>query len=549
MCRKACGFDSHRAHKKCEAMPRIFFYCDCHHRIIICIAKLVSVAEMRAIEKAADAAGLTYAQMMENAGRSLANIVTAHSHKLERKILGLVGPGNNGGDTLVALAALAEAGWQASAYLVERDQGDIYTERLRTAGGQIISGSDDSSQEGLKSLLEENEILLDGLLGTGIRLPLREPFAKVLRATRIAIENSNSQIYVVAVDCPSGIDCDNGEVASEALKTDLTVSMAAVKVGMLTLPAFEYLGELEVGDIGLPADLPEWTAIKNYSIDEAMVRAALPLRPLNAHKGTFGTALIVAGSQRYPGAALLASKAAYRSGAGLVTVAVPKTIQAELAGHLPEATWLPLRATAGWIGSTAAKVVLGALERVTAMLVGPGFGQQAGTGQFLSKLLKGELPPMVIDADGLKLVSKIKNWPKQLPKETILTPHPGEMAILTGMSSEKIQSSRIETAEKYAKAWKHIVVLKGAFTIVAAPDGRSAIMPLATPALARAGTGDVLAGIITGLRAQGMPAFEAAYCGVWLHGQAGLRAASRLGGSAGMLAGDLIEELPALIAK
>ncbi len=516
------------------------------------MAQLVTLAEMRAIEKAADAAGLSYAQMMENAGHSLANSITAHSHLREHKALGLVGPGNNGGDTLVALAALAAASWQTAAYLVgERDKGDIYLEHLRAAGGRIFSASEGDGQgKGkLKSLVAENAVVLDGMLGTGIRLPLREPFVKALKATTEAIQGSGRQTYVVAVDCPSGMDCDNGEVAPETLKADLTVSMAAVKRGMLTLPAFEYLGELEVGDIGLPDDLPKWAAIKTYSSDEAMVPAALPSRPLDSHKGTFGTALIVAGSQHFPGAALLASKAAYRSGAGLVTVAVPKTIQAELAGHLPEATWLPLPAEAGWISPAAAKVVKGALERVAALLIGPGFGQQASTGEFLAKLLKTELPPLVVDADGLKLLAKIKDWSKRLPKESVLTPHPGEMAILTGLTTEKIQAGRIETAEKYAKAWMQIVVLKGAFTVVAAPDGRTAVMPLASPALARAGSGDVLAGLITGLRAQGMPAFEAAYSGVWLHGQAGLRAAARLGGTAGVLAGDLIDELPALISR
>jgi NAD(P)H-hydrate epimerase len=502
---------------------------------------------MKAIEKAADARGLSYAQMMENAGHSLANSVVAHSHNREHSAIGLVGPGNNGGDTLVALAMLAAASWKTAAYFVGERPGDIYRGRFQAAGGEILQASDDASQQGLTSLIKTPRVLLDGLLGTGIQLPLREPFTRALQAAKEAVFGRGGETFVVAVDCPSGMDCDSGEVAAQTLKANLTVSMAAVKRGMLTLPAFEYLGELEVGDIGLPIDLPEWAAIKRFVIDEAIVRAALPARPLDANKGTFGTALIVAGSLRFPGAALLASKAAYRSGAGLVTVAVPKTIQAELAGHLPEATWLPLPAEAGTIAPAAAKVVKGALERVTAMLIGPGFGRHANTGEFLRLLLKGDLPPLVIDADGLKLLASLKDWPKCLPKESVLTPHPGEMAILSGMKIEKIQAARIETAEKYAKAWKQIVVLKGAFTVVAAPDGRSAVMPLATPALARAGTGDVLAGIITGLRAQGMPAFEAACAGVWLHGQAGLRAAAKLGGTAGVLAGDLIDELPRLI--
>lgn len=514
------------------------------------MAKLVTVAEMRAIEKAADASGLTYAQMMENAGRSLTNSVLAHSQQREHSVLGLVGPGNNGGDTLVALEALAASGWKTMAYLVgERELPDIYSHRLVTAGGQVFSAADDRNNEKLKSWLSSHAVLLDGLLGTGIRLPLREPFAHVHQAVKSAIASQVPKPYVVAVDCPSGMDTETGEIPPELLHADLTVTMAALKRGMLTLPAFEYLGELEVGDIGLPTDLPVWAKIKRYSIDEAMVRAALPSRPLGAHKGTFGTVLIVAGSRHFPGASLLAGKSAYRSGAGLVTIAAPQSVQMELARQLPEATWVPLPEKNGWIAADAATVIKESLGRVTAMLLGPGFGQDQGTGDFLGSLLKLDLPSLVVDADGLKLLAGIKDWPKRMPKETVLTPHPGEMAILTGLSNENIQAARIETAEIKAKQWKHIVVLKGAFTVIAAPDGRTAVLPLATPALARAGTGDVLAGLITSLRAQGMPAFEAAYSGVWLHGQAGLRAAAKLGGTAGVLAGDLIEELPALIGK
>jgi NAD(P)H-hydrate epimerase len=316
-----------------------------------------------------------------------------------------------------------------------------------------------------------------------------------------------------------------------------------VKVGLLTLPAFEYVGELVVGDIGLSEDLTEWKRVQRFVIDEAKARAALPERPLNAHKGTFGTAMIVAGSRRFPGAALLAGEAAFRSGAGLVTIATVESTQPSLAGHLREATWLPLAEDGGWIAESAAETIGAQLERVTAMLVGPGLGTQEGTHDFVQALLKINLPPLVVDADGLKLLSQIPNWHQLLPKESVLTPHPGEMGILTDLDVKSIQANRLAIAEKYAKEWGHVVVLKGAFTIVAAPSGVSASLPLATPALARAGTGDVLAGIVTGLVAQGVQAYEAACAAVWLHGDAALRAAERRGGTAGVLAGDLIKEL------
>jgi NAD(P)H-hydrate epimerase len=509
------------------------------------MAKLVSVSEMLAIEQAADKSGLSYARLMENAGRSLANAVIAHSHKSNKSVLGLAGSGNNGGDTLVALELLAKKGWQATAYLVKRDMQEKHVKRAKKAGVSIVAS--DKSGTKLSKLIPKHVVLLDGLLGTGIHLPLREPFATVLAGVKEILGSMAHPPFIVAVDCPSGMDTDSGEIPAEMLKANLTVSMAAVKRGMLTLPAFDHLGKLVVGDIDLPPDLPEWTAIQRYAIDEEIAHSAIPPRPLKAHKGTFGTALIVAGSDHFPGAALLAGEAAYRSGVGLVTVATPETIQPSLAGHLREATWLPLPADSGWISAAAADLVRSALDRVTALLVGPGFGQQLGTQQFIDKLLDAKLPPTVIDADALKLLARIDDWPRRLPADTILTPHPGEMSILSGLSTDEIQSARTEVAEKHAQQWKVVLVLKGAFTVVASPDGRSATLSLATPALARAGTGDVLAGIITGLRAQGVTAFEAACTAVWLHGHAGLRAAALMGGTAGVLAGDLIAEIPDLI--
>lgn len=511
------------------------------------MAKLVTVAEMHAIEKAADAAGHSYSRMMEQAGKSVANAVLAHSHERNKSALALVGTGNNGGDALVALTTLASKGWSVSALVVGDRGNNDHVLKEAINQGVKIAGADDGSN--MVDLIEKHDVVLDGLLGTGVRLPLRPTIAQELRTVGKVLDSVAKRPLIVAVDCPSGMDCDSGEVAPETLKANLTVTMAAVKKAMLTLPAFEYLGELKVGDIGVPDDLPEWTAIERFAVDEAMARAALPPRPLDAHKGTFGTALIVAGSRRFPGAALLAGKAAYRSGAGLVTIATAESMQRGLVGQLPEATWLPLTETDGWISAKAATQVKKGLERVTALLLGPGLGQETETSEFTRKLLKADLPAMVVDADGLKLLAKINNWAKQLPKDSVLTPHPGEMSILTNLARERFQAARLETAEKFAKSWKHVVVLKGAFTVIAAPDGRSAVLPLATPALARAGTGDVLAGIIAGLRAQGVPAFEAACAGAWLHGQAGLRAATRLEGTAGVLAGDLVEEIPGLMGK
>lgn len=530
--------------------------------------KYVSVAEMVAIEKEADASGLSYALMMENAGRGLAEEVhAAYNHLDKRSVLGLVGSGNNGGDTLVALAMMAGWGWRVDAYIVRpRPDKDPLVENFRQVGGGVYQAESDTDFRQLSDLLLSHSVVMDGVLGTGVRLPLSKEVSTVLEAAG-SILLGHRETRVVAVDCPSGVDCDSGEAAAECLPAELTISMAAAKQGLLKFPAYNLVGELRFVGIGLGEDRPyphAWGAIQRFVVDQSWVRDKMPRRPLDAYKGTFGTALVVAGSLNYTGAALMAGQAAYRAGAGLVTLAVPQPIHAPLAGQFPEATWLLLPEEEGGIAEHAADVVRGNLERVTAMLVGPGFGLQETSRKFIARLLtegpkpikpaigfvpsaarisKGDkvpLPPLVFDADGLKLLSQIRGWPELLPVIAILTPHPGEMAALTGLTTRDIQANRVEIAEKYAQEWGHVLVLKGAFTVVAAPDGQTAIIPVASPALARAGTGDVLAGLIVGLRAQGLEAFEAAAAGAWIHAQAGLRAASDLGSTAAVVAGDLL---------
>ncbi len=513
--------------------------------------KLVTVSEMKAIEAQADARGLSYARMMENAGQGLADVI----HDLKsgagwEDVLGLVGPGNNGGDTLVALSHLAVAGWRARAYCVKRKtQNDELVEMFVQAGGEIVISESDTDFDSLAAFLETADLLLDGLLGTGITLPLKPEIARVLHEANDLLSKLDEPPFVLAVDCPSGVDCDTGAAADECLAADLTVTMAAVKQGLLRLPAFGLVGELKVVDIGLPDDLPALTQIRRIVPDLELVAGLLPPRPADAHKGTFGAALIVAGSVSYTGAAYLSAKAAYRVGAGLVTLALPEPLYPALAGHLPEVTWIPLPHENGFIARAGALAVAQNLSRATALLIGPGFGLEETTKDFLAKLLEANLPPLVVDADGLKLLAQIPDWQAKLPAPTVLTPHPGEMSVLTGLSKDEIQSDREAIAAKYAKQWGHVVVLKGAFTVIAAPDGRIAVIPVASAALARAGTGDVLAGLIVGLRAQGVDAFEAAVAGAWIHARAGLTSLEVVGSAASVLAGDLLDCVSDVMAE
>jgi ADP-dependent NAD(P)H-hydrate dehydratase / NAD(P)H-hydrate epimerase len=545
------------------------------------LMKLVSVAEMQSIEREADASGLTYSKMMENAGSGLgAQVSEAYSQLPEPSALGLVGSGNNGGDTLVALAWLLEHGWKATAYLVRaRQPGDPLVERVIQAGGEVVDPQvkPKSGFKQLEGLIRGHAVLLDGVLGTGLQLPLKPELAKVLGAVQSLLLEMDTPPQVVAVDCPSGIDASSGEAAPEVIPADLTVTMAAVKTGLLSFPAFPLIGELRVVGIGSLEGIEAWDSVTRFVVDREWVKRILPERPLDAHKGTFGTALVVAGSTNYTGAALLAGQAAYRAGAGLVTMAVPGPLHQALAGHFPEATWILLPNDIGVIARTAAELLRENLQRATAMLVGPGFGLEDTTRDFLSKMFGASgpssraarmgfahpgqvetpeteepghpLPPLVIDADGLKLLARIPGWQSSLPPGSVLTPHPGELSVMTEIDKAEIQADRLGIAARLAAEWGHVLVLKGALTVIAAPDGQLAVIPVASPALARAGTGDVLAGLIVGLRAQGVNAFEAAAAGAWIHARAGLYAAGMLGSTATVLAGDVLNNVVDVMAE
>jgi NAD(P)H-hydrate epimerase len=530
--------------------------------------KYVSIREMIAIEKEANERGMTYANMMQHAGEGLAQIIRKRfSEKKELGILGLVGSGNNGGDTLVALNSLAAEGWKTTVYLARpRDSEDALLKKFQELNPHLYSAQNDPELTTLRKLLQEHAILLDGVLGTGIQLPLKGEVARILEFVK-QFTSVNSALIVIAVDCPSGVNCDTGAAAQETIPAHLTVTMAAMKQGLLRFPANNLVGEVCVTGIGLPEEgnsLDSWRSISRFVPEEDQIRQWLPARPKDAHKGTFGTSVIVAGSVNYTGAALLAGEAAYRAGTGLVNMAVPGSLQPILAGNLPEAVWTLLPEKQGVISADAVEILLKAVQRASSLLIGPGLGLEATTQEFMRRLLDRDqpssrggigfipakaqnadrydsLPPLTIDADGLKHLARIEGWYKLLPPGTILTPHPGEMAVLTGLETEVIQADRVAIAEQFSRSWRQVVVLKGAFTIIAYPEHSTAIIPVATPALARAGTGDVLAGLITGLRAQGVDSFKAAVCGAWIHAYAGIAAQKKIGNTASVLARDILD--------
>ncbi len=549
--------------------------------------KIVTVDEMQRIEAESDAAGHSYAAMMEQAGRSVAQAITARRKVEGASILILVGPGNNGGDGLVAARYLSEAGAHVTCYLLKpRDPGADENFRLIQAGKiPIVLAEEDEGWHDLQRHAREADILVDALLGTGTRLPLRGRLGDLLaqvgdvlaarqQSQHATLTSLTSPIparrdhpLIVAVDGPTGLDYSSGALDEAALRADLTVTFAYPKVGHFRFPGAGILGELIVADIGIDPAIASNIALE--AVTSAMVQEWLPSRPANAHKGTFGKAMIVAGSVNYTGAAYLSGAAATRSGAGLVTLALPAAIHPAITARLAEATYLLLPHELGVIATGAAQVLVESLEDYDALLIGPGLGRERETMGFVQALLGGtegrssvgfgsaeedhkiirpNLPPLVLDADGLNILAEMKDWSEQLPSGSILTPHPGEMARLMNSAIDEVQADRTATAQSQAAAWDQVIVLKGAHTVVAAPDGRTVIEPFANPGLATAGTGDVLAGIIVALRAQGVEAFEAAAAGAYLHGLAGELAREDMGAAA-MVAGDVLAHLPQALQR
>jgi hydroxyethylthiazole kinase-like uncharacterized protein yjeF len=332
---------------------------------------------------------------------------------------------------------------------------------------------------------------------------------------------------------------------------DQTLALGWSKVGLHTLPGAQYAGRVEVVDIGIA---PEFgTGIQTELMTAAWARSALPARPVDAHKGTFGSALVVAGSPQYVGAAALSCTGALRVGPGIVTLACARSVYPMLASKLTETTFEPLEDKDGFLSAEEAYAVRKVLSRgYEVLLVGPGLGQGGYVVAFVRALLPMLTPDdvraVVIDADGLNNITKVERWWEMLGVPAVITPHPGELSRLAGIETAEIQRDRLAAARKCASQWGLTVVLKGANTVVAAADGRSRLSPFANPGLATGGTGDVLAGAITGLIAQGMEPFEAASLGVYLHGLAAELVRRELG-DAGMLAGDVAAALPHAIRE
>lgn len=505
--------------------------------------KVVTVDEMREIERRADAEyELTSPTLMEYAGRSVAEHLRLYldGDVSDRDVLVLVGPGNNGGDGRVMARYLADWGAQMTLY--------AWKERRLEVGARYIPVGDDLAA--VREAISHADVIADALLGTGHSRPL-DPTMRQLLALVREEKRRRPQLTVLAVDLPSGLNADTGAVDEGTIPADLTVTLAFPKVGLLLFPGASYIGELFVGGIGLPDTMA--IPVDFEMLDTDFVRPLLPPRPLNSNKGMFGKVMIVAGSSLYIGAAYLAAAAAGRVGAGLVTLATTAERAPVYATRLPEATYHLLPPEPASPDDRAASILDG-LEGYRALVVGPGLGQSDDTRAFLERIFAGitqmpedERPHIIVDADGLNNLSYVERWWERLPAHTVITPHPGEMARLRG--GERVSGGgpdRIDVIRQAARDWNLVVVLKGAASLIASPEGHLRVNWPGNPALASAGTGDVLSGCVGGLLAQGQQPFEAATAAVYLHSRAGYLVSERLG-DAGLLASDLLPEIPVAI--
>ena len=520
----------------------------------VALMKILTAEEMREVDRlTTERYGIPGRTLMENAGASVAQFIAQRWTNLaQRRIVVLCGKGNNGGDGFVAARHLRELGAKPEVYLFaaqEEMRGDAATncKRWQEAYGELHVVRDSSAWQSAKPVLASAEIIVDALLGTGTRGALAGLLGEVV--ADVNQRRGPIRSAVVAVDIPSGLVADTGEANGPVVKAAHTVTFTAPKIGMTVGASSDHVGRLFVRDIGSPPELIEEVGKSNIRWIDAreLSEFAVPRRA-DGNKGSYGHALIVAGSVGKSGAAVLASWAGLRVGAGLVTVATPEPVLPIVAAHTPEIMTEPLPATeAGTISMRSFeyerfdKLVKGK----RALAIGPGLTTQDETQQFVHAVVERRSAPIVLDADGLNAFAGHAQELRNGNGPIALTPHPGEMARLLGCEIKNVQARRLEVARKAAADWNAFVILKGHQTVIASPDGQTFINSTGNPGMGTGGTGDVLTGMLAGLTAQfGTNDWVRVLAfGVYLHGLAGDVAYARAG-EAPLLASDLIHAIP-----
>lgn len=512
--------------------------------------KVVTAGMMRKLdERTIRGIGIPGAVLMENAGRGAVRALLKHCPEAgSGRAVVLAGRGNNGGDGHVIARILHDLGAEVTIVLLAdagKVTGDarINLDAARRMGVPIVEAPNRGRFDEVRGLLSPARVIVDAMLGTGLSKDVRGVYARA-----VEIVNGH-RAFVLAVDLPTGLSVDTGRPLGCAVSADLTVTFGLPKLAHVTFPGLEYCGVVEVVDIGIPKAVVDAADIPCELVEEDMLSRLAETRPGNAHKGNFGHLLVLAGSTGFTGAGVMAARGAARMGAGLVTLGCPRGITAGVEARLLDAMTLPLPQTAaGSFSRTAATKAIAALKGKTALAIGPGISTADATRHFAHAVLTRARVPAVVDADALNCLAGRLTALRKREAPTILTPHPGEMARLMRCTSASVQKDRIGSATSFAKRHGVIVLLKGARSVTAAPDGRVFINPTGNPGLAAGGSGDVLTGMIAGLLAQGEDPVQSTVVAAFIHGLAADRVGRRIGWRA-MVPGDVLEELPAVLGE
>ena len=511
---------------------------------------LVTANEMQKMDRATiESFGLPGRILMENAGRGATQFFLEQFKDAENKKIGVIaGRGNNGGDGFVIARYLAQKGISVTVYLLSERQkisGDAAAnlELLPPLKVPVIEMPDAESFSAHQTAMRHEAIWVDAILGTGLKSDVKEFFKDMIDF----INQSNKPVF--AVDIPSGLNSDTGQPCGACVRADATATFAFAKTGHFLLPGADYTGNLKIIDIGVPPHIANDVGPLQYLLTPDLIRTVSLPRPLDAHKGHTGHLLVIAGSTGKTGAAVMTAMSAMRAGVGLVTLGIPASLNPILEIHVTEAMTEPLPETKeGVLGEASFNRIMALLSDKKCLAIGPGIGTNPETKMLVQRLLQESKKPMVIDADGLNCLIGRTEILKNFEKPIVLTPHPGEMSRLIGTTAADVQKDRIKCARNFAEKFNVHVVLKGARTVVAHPDGRVFINPTGNPGMASGGMGDVLTGVIAGFIAQGHSPELAAHAGVYLHGAAADSLAKNKG-SFGYLATDVMNTLPEAIKR
>ena len=509
---------------------------------------LVTAQQMKNMDRMTiESFGIPGIVLMEAAGRGTVDAFFRHfPHVRQMKVGIAAGRGNNGGDGFVIARYLANRQIELAVFLLskrDRVQGDAAA-NLRLLDQMGVPVHEVPDVDGFKShngQIRQCDIWVDAMLGTGLKSDVRGIFKEMIDFL------NTLQKPIMAVDIPSGLDSDSGKPRGCCIKAAVTVTYGLPKIGQVLLPGTEFVGKLEVVDIGIPPAVVDEVGPKHHLLTQEMIKPSFNPRPLQSHKGTTGHLLVIGGSPGKTGAAVMTSRSAMRVGAGLVTLGIPKSLNMAMESQLTEVMTVPLpENTNQTLGLSAYDTIMSLLGSKKGLAIGPGLGSTKPTQNLVRRLIQTSPVPVVIDADGLNSLVGGLECLKDMKVPVVMTPHPGEMARLVGTTPIQVQQDRIREAHDFATSHKVYLVLKGARTVIAHPDGAVFINPTGNPGMASGGMGDVLTGMIAGLIVQGLSVSEAVNTGVYLHGLAADFLARTMG-QVGFLASDVIEILPGQI--